>query len=78
MKNMTRDYFAELFTADPGVCPNQVLDHVVPKITAEMNEGLCKDFSEKEIANAMFQMGPLKVPGLDGFRLISTRDIGIS
>jgi hypothetical protein len=56
-----------MFTADPGVCPNQVLNHVEPKITNEMNEGLCKDFSEKEIADAMFQMGPLKAPRSDGF-----------
>jgi hypothetical protein len=67
MKGMARDYFVDMFMADPGVCPNQVLNHVEPKITNEMNEGLCKDFSEKEIADAMFQMGPLKAPRSDGF-----------
>jgi hypothetical protein len=67
MKGMARDYFADMFMTDPGVCPNQVLNHVEPKITDEMNEGLCKDFSEKEIADAMFQMGPLKAPRPDGF-----------
>jgi AraC-like DNA-binding protein len=67
MKSMSRDYFADLFTADLGVCPNQILNHVVPKINDEMNEGLCKELPEKEIADAMFQMRPLKAPGLDGF-----------
>jgi hypothetical protein len=32
-----------------------------------MNDDLCKEFSEEEISNALFQIGPLKVPGADGF-----------
>jgi hypothetical protein len=32
-----------------------------------MNEDLCKEFSEEEISNALFQIGPLKAPGADGF-----------
>jgi hypothetical protein len=34
-------------------------------MTPEMNESLCKFFSE-EISDALFQMGPLKVPRPDG------------
>ena len=36
-------------------------------ITPEMNETLCKEFSEEEIGDALFQIGPLKAPGPDGF-----------
>jgi hypothetical protein len=32
-----------------------------------MNEKLCADFTEKEIGDALFQIGPLKAPGPDGF-----------
>jgi hypothetical protein len=32
-----------------------------------MNETLCAPFSEKEISDALFQIGPLKAPGPDGF-----------
>jgi hypothetical protein len=32
-----------------------------------MNSGLCKEFSDVEIGDALFQMSPLKVLGPDGF-----------
>lgn len=32
-----------------------------------MNQNLCRDFSEEEISDALFQIGPLKAPGPDGF-----------
>jgi hypothetical protein len=32
-----------------------------------MNDNLCKDFSDEEISDALFQIGPLKAPGVDGF-----------
>jgi hypothetical protein len=36
-------------------------------IDAEMNDKLCAPFTEKEISDALFQIGPLKAPGPDGF-----------
>jgi hypothetical protein len=32
-----------------------------------MNATLCEKFSEKEVTDALFQIGPLKAPGPDGF-----------
>jgi hypothetical protein len=36
-------------------------------ITEEMNGDLCKEFIDEEISDALFQIGPLKAPGPDGF-----------
>jgi hypothetical protein len=67
MKSMAQDFFVDLFMTDPKVCPPQVLCHVELKINELMNKDLCKEFSEKEISDVMFQMGPLKATGPDGF-----------
>jgi hypothetical protein len=37
------------------------------KVTPAMNDGLCMDFTDEEIGDALFQIGPLKAPGVDGF-----------
>jgi hypothetical protein len=67
MKEMVVGFFEDLYIVDNEVNPDLVLPHVEPKVTQDMNDDLCKDFSEKEISDAMFQMGPLKVLGLDRF-----------
>jgi hypothetical protein len=67
MKEMAVGFFDDLYQQDIEVRPELVLDHVEVKVTDDMNHELCKEFSEKEIADAIFQMGPLKVPGPDGF-----------
>jgi hypothetical protein len=33
----------------------------------QMNEALCKELSNEKISNTLFQIGPLKELGLDGF-----------
>ena len=40
-----------------------------------MNASLCAPYTEKETYDALFQIGPLKVPGEDGFpaRFLSTQ-----
>ena len=60
------NYFADLYMKDPAVDPQQVTQLMTPCITEEMNVDLCKPFTEEEISNALFQIGPLKAPGLDG------------
>jgi hypothetical protein len=67
MQCMAREFFVDLFKAYPEVSPSQVLDHIAAKVSDSMNDNLCREFSEKEISDAMFQMRPLKALGPDGF-----------
>jgi hypothetical protein len=67
LKELLVAFFADLYRVDNEVNPRQVLSLVEPKVTQEMNEGLTEAFSDKEISDALFQMGPLKALGPDGF-----------
>ncbi|CAN6223792.1 unnamed protein product [Urochloa humidicola] len=42
MKRMATEFFQTLYSADPGVAPEEIINLTLPKISAEMNEQLCK------------------------------------
>jgi hypothetical protein len=67
MLEMTQNYFSDLFTADQNVAPDEIVNLFEQKISADMNQNLCRYFSEEEISDALFQIGPLKAPGPDSF-----------
>jgi hypothetical protein len=67
MEGLATDFFQTLFTRDKVVNPNIITDLVSPCITDDMNNNLCAPFSDKEISDALFQIGPLKALGPDGF-----------
>jgi hypothetical protein len=67
MVDMTNCYFQQLYTTDPNVAPHDLLSLVDCRVSAETNEESCKDFTSDEISDALFQIGPLKAPGPNGF-----------
>jgi hypothetical protein len=64
---MTTDFLQILYTREETVVPSLILDLFLQQVDAEMNAKLCAPFLEKEINDALFQIGPLKAPGPDGF-----------
>jgi hypothetical protein len=44
-----------------------IFDAIPTKVSAEMNEALNRDYTNDEIKKALFQMGPTKATGSDGF-----------
>ena len=67
LEDMATEYFEKVYTADPNLDPECVTRLIQEKVTEEMNAKLCADFNDEEIAQALFQIGPLKSPDPDGF-----------
>jgi hypothetical protein len=67
LEQLAFNFFKSLYEAGPRVCSNELLELVGAKVTDEMNTQLCREVTEKENSDALFQMGPLKAPGPDGF-----------
>jgi hypothetical protein len=64
---MATSYFQELFTRDHLLNLDELIGMTREKVTTEMNDNMCKEFTDDEISDAMFQIGPLKASGVDGF-----------
>jgi hypothetical protein len=67
MERLATSYFKTVYTRDPSIHARPVVDLFAEVISEETNENLCKPFSMEEISDALFQIGPLKAPGPNGF-----------
>jgi len=67
MAAMAQDFFKSMYTRDDNVDPEVLKQYLPERVSRDMNEKLCMEFSDEEIGNALFQIGPLKAPGPDGF-----------
>lgn len=70
LKTLIANYFFGLFTPMAGANLSQVLDTVTPRVSPQMNDVLCGEFSAAEIKKALDEMGDLKAPGADGMPAI--------
>jgi hypothetical protein len=62
MELMATSHFKELLTRDPSLNPERLISMTTEKVTHMMNDDLRRDFTDEEIGDAMFQIGPLKAP----------------
>ena len=63
MEVIANDYFHNIFKAAPSIHPSHVINLVEPLISEEDNSRLCAPFSDKEISDAMCQIGTLEGSG---------------
>jgi hypothetical protein len=64
------NYFVELFTNEIGEPDDIAFADIQRKVTDDMNRDLLADFSEEEVQKALFSIGDLKAPGLDGLHAV--------
>jgi hypothetical protein len=67
METMATEYFSKLYQTDPTVQPTISTQYFEQKVSDIDNDVLCADFTDEEISYALFQIGPTKASGPDGF-----------
>lgn len=76
LKALDTNYFSSLFTPMASVDAADVLNHITPKVTIQMNDFLMTECTAKELKEALDNIGDLKALGVDGLPAIFTSSIG--
>jgi hypothetical protein len=66
MRALARSFYADLYASKGINFFNAILISVEQMVYEDMNSKLLVPFSNEEIEQALFQMGPTKAPGPDG------------
>jgi len=70
MSLMIKEYFANLFTKEVQEIDEGILYDVDRKVTQDMNQILLAPFTKEVATNALFSIGDLKAPGMDGLHTV--------
>ena len=66
-KSEVQTFYHNLYESQGFRDSAELLDHVLAKVTEDMNVELTKPYTAGEVRTALFQMAPSKAPGVDGF-----------
>jgi hypothetical protein len=70
LKPFILEYFSNLFSSEVHMTDPAVLEKIVSKVDQDMNDKLLAPFSYEDVKKAIFSIGDLKAPGLDGLHAI--------
>ncbi|CAE6123705.1 unnamed protein product [Arabidopsis arenosa] len=66
IQGIITSYFSDIYSSSCRANLDQVLQHISPKVTPEINQKLTAPITEEEIHQALCQMNENKAPGPDG------------